>query len=155
MSFQIQQNEKTGFVNQNLVDMAMFSNDADGALLETVHLSERFFAELQRHPMPLQKAAIRALSNNSMALDIYCWFAYRLRSLREATTITWAALMPQFGIAFKDKKDFRRRFIENLNLALAVYPEAQVEVVRGGLKMLRSASSVPPKGDKSPRLTAL
>ena len=154
MSFQIQQNEKTGFVNQNLVDTAMFSSDADGALLETVHLSERFFAELQRHPVPLQEAAIRALSNNSMALDIYCWLTYRLRSLKDSATITWAALMPQFGVSFKDKKDFRRRFVENLHLALAVYPEARVEVVRGGLKMLRSAPSVPSsplKGDKNPR----
>lgn len=130
----------------------MFSSDAEGALLETVHLSERFFAELQRHPVPLQEAAIRALSNNSMALDIYCWLAYRLRSLKEVTTITWTALMPQFGVAFKDKKDFRRRFVENLHLALAVYPEARVEVVRGGLKMMRSAPSVPSKGDKSPRV---
>ncbi len=151
MSFQIQQNDKTGFVNQNLVDTAMFSNDAAGALLETVRLGERFFKELQRHPVPLQEAAIKALSNNSMALDIYCWLAYRLRSLKEATTVTWAALMPQFGVAFKDKKDFRRRFIESLHLALAVYPEAQVEVVRGGLRMLSSAASVPSKGDKSPR----
>ena len=154
MSFQIQQNDRTGFVNQNLVDTAMFSNDADGALLETVHLSERFFAELQRHPVPLQEAAIRALSNNSMALDIYCWLTYRLRSLRDATTITWAGLMPQFGVAYRDKKDFRRRFVENLHLALAVYPEARVEVVRGGLKLLRSAPSVPSEGDKSPRLLA-
>lgn len=154
MSFQIQQNDKTGFVNQNLVDTAMFSNDADGALLETVHLSERFFSELQKHPVPLQEAAIRALSNNSMALDIYCWLTYRLRSIKESTVITWAGLMPQFGVAYKDKKDFRRRFVENLHLALAVYPEAQVEVVRGGLKLLRSAPAVLGKGDKSPHLFA-
>ena len=114
---------------------------------------QQLFDELQRHPVPLQEAAIRALSNNSMALDIYCWLTYRLRSLKDSTTITWAALMPQFGVAFKDKKDFRRRFNESLHLALAVYPEAKVEVVRGGLKMSRSAPSVPSKGDKSPRLS--
>jgi hypothetical protein len=154
MSFQIQQGGMTGFVNQNLVDTAMFTTGADSSLLETVQLSERFFAELQRHPVPLQEAAIRALSNNSMALDIYCWLAYRLRSLKDVTTVSWAALMPQFGVAFQGKKDFRRRFLENLRLALAVYPEARVEVIRGGLKMLPSAPSVPSKGDKSPRLTA-
>lgn len=154
MSFQIQQNDKTGFINQNLVDTAMFSNDSDGTLLETVQLSERFFSELQRHPVPVNESAIRALSNNSMALDIYCWLAYRLRSLKEPTTITWAGLMPQFGAAWRDKKEFRRRFIENLNLALAVYPEARVEVIRGGLKMLRSCPSVPSKGDNTPRTIA-
>ena len=154
MSFQIQQSNKTGFVNQNLVDTAMFSNDADGTLLETVQLSERFFSELQHHPVPVHESAIRALSNNSMALDIYCWLAYRLRSLKEPTTITWAGLMPQFGAAWKDKKEFRRRFIENLNLALAVYPEARVEVIRGGLKLLRSCPSVPSKADNTSRAIA-
>lgn len=143
MTFQITQGDKVGFINQNLVDTAMFSTDVGGSLLETVHLSERFFAELQRHPVPLQEAAIKALSNNSQALDIYCWLAYRLHSLPCATDITWAALMPQFGGAYSDKKEFRRRFIESLQMALAVYPDAKVEVVRGGLKLERSRPAVP------------
>ena len=141
MTFQITQGNKIGFINQNLVDNAMFSTDT-GGLLDTVHLSERFYEELHRHPVPLLEAAIRALSNNSQALDIYCWLAYRLHSLSKPTVITWAGLMPQFGGAYSDKKEFRRRFVESLQMALAVYPDAKVEVVRGGLKLERSKPAV-------------
>lgn len=141
MTFQINQGDKVGFINQNLVDTAMFSTDT-GGLLDTVHLSERFYEELHRHPVPLLEAAIRALSNNSQALDIYCWLAYRLHSLSRPTMITWAGLMPQFGGAYNDKKEFRRRFLESLQMALAVYPDAKVEVVRGGLKLERSRPAV-------------
>lgn len=141
MTFQINQGNKVGFINQNLVDTAIFSTDT-GGLLDTVHLSERFYAELHRHPVPLLEAAIRALSNNSQALDIYCWLAYRLHSLSRPTIITWAGLMPQFGGAYSDKKEFRRRFLESLQMALAVYPDAKVEVVRGGLRLERSRPAV-------------
>lgn len=145
MSFQVKQRGTTGFVNQNIVDTAMFAGNASGALLETVKLSESFFEQLQRHPVPLQESAIRALSNNSQALDIYCWLAYRLHALGGPTTITWAALMPQFGASYADRKEFRRRFLSNLILALAVYPDAQVEVIRGGLKLNHSKPPIEAK----------
>lgn len=141
MTFQITQGDKVGFINQNLVDTAMFSSEG-GSLLETVQLSERFFMELRRHPVPVQEGAIRALSNNSQALDVYCWLAYRLRVLSGPTMITWAALMPQFGRSYCEKKEFRRRFVENLQMALAVYPDANVEIVRGGLKLQKSPPAV-------------
>jgi hypothetical protein len=107
--------------------------------------SKRFICvqTLRRHPVPVQEGAIRALSNNSQALDVYCWLAYRLRGLSGPTMITWAALMPQFGKAYGEKKEFRRRFVESLQMALAVYPDANVEVVRGGLKLLKSCPAVP------------
>lgn len=142
MTFQVSYGDKTGFINQNLVDTAMFANNADGVLLETVRLSETFFDELRRHPVPLEEAALRALSNNSQALDVYCWLAYRLHSLKGPTTISWAALMPQFGNAYSNKKEFRRRFIESLQMALAVYPAAKADVVRGGVVLRRSPPAV-------------
>ena len=37
--------------------------------LETAKLSEGFVEQLRRHPVPLEEAAIRALSNNPAALD--------------------------------------------------------------------------------------
>jgi hypothetical protein len=146
MSFQITHGDRTGFINQNIVDTAMFSSEANGSLLETVCLSDRFFRELQKHPVPLQDAAIRSLSNNSQALDIYCWLAYRLHSLGRATEITWGSLVPQFGGGETDKKAFRRRFQENLRLAMAVYPEAKVEVIEGGLRLSNSKPAVPIRG---------
>ena len=60
-----------GLVNQNIVDTAMFIDaecPGQGSLfLETVKLSESFFEQLKKHPVPIEEAAIRAISNNSMA----------------------------------------------------------------------------------------
>ncbi len=41
--------------------------------------------------------------------------------------------MPQFGAGFGRLDNFRMRFLPNLKLALAVYPEARVEVGDNGL----------------------
>ena len=142
MTFQITRGDKIGFINQNIVDSGLFSADVGGPLLETVHLSERFFTELKKHPVPLQEAAIRALSNSSQALDIYCWLTYRLHSLPRDTPITWVALQAQFGTTYSGLRDFRKRFSESLQMALAVYPDANVEVKPVGLTLRKSRPPV-------------
>ena len=142
MTFQITRGDKVGFINQNIVDSGLFSSEAGGPLLETVHLSERFFNELKLHPVPLQEAAIRALSNSSQALDIYCWLTYRLHSLPRDTDITWAALRAQFGTTYSGLRDFRKRFSESLQMALAVYPDAKVEVSQAGISLSKSRPPV-------------
>lgn len=142
MTFQITRGNKVGFINQNIVDSGLFSSEACDHLLETVHLSERFFNELKLHPVPLQEAAIRALSNSSQALDIYCWLTYRLHSLPRDTQITWVALRAQFGTSYSGLRDFRKRFTESLQMALAVYPDAKVEVSQAGLTLKRSRPPV-------------
>jgi len=76
LTFHVQQGGRAGLLNQNIVDAAMFMEDgsAQGSLfVDTARLSENFFEQLKRHPVPIEDAAIRALSNNSQALDIYCW----------------------------------------------------------------------------------
>jgi hypothetical protein len=96
--------------------------------LNTAKLSEAFFQQLQRHPVPLEEAAIRQLSNNSMALDAYAWLAYRLHILSGPVIITWRSLFTQFGGGFAQVKHFKPRFLANLGLATAVYPDARIDV---------------------------
>ena len=126
-----------GLVNQSIVDTALFLDNQDdrqpSLFLEKAKLSEGFYAQLQKHPVPLEESAIRAVSNNSQALDIYAWLAYRLHSLSTPRSITWRALRPQFGASFGRLDNFRARFNENLRLALAVYPAARVDVDEKGL----------------------
>jgi hypothetical protein len=112
LTFQIQKGSATGLVNQNIVDEAIFLDEADksrqGTLfLTTAKLSEGFFSQLTRHPVPLEEAAIKQLSNNSMALDAYAWLAYRLHSLRRPTLVPWPSLMRQFGGGFGQIKHFK------------------------------------------------
>jgi hypothetical protein len=138
-----------GLVNQNIVDTAMFFRDHPGEqgslFLESARLSEGFFEQLQRHPVPLEEAAIRAINNNSMALDVYAWLAYRLHALKAPTPVSWAALKAQFGVAFDRLKDFRDAFKPNLALALAVYPRAKVSEDGRGLLLYPSPPPVAPK----------
>ncbi len=150
MTFQIQSGNRRDLVNQSILDTSMFlADDGEGTqgtlLLETARLSETFFEQLQRHPVPVEEAAIQGLANNSMALDIYCWLAYRLHSLQEPKTVTWKALHPQFGRSVARLDHFRAYFRVNLELALAVYPDARVEAGAAGLRMSPSRPPVTPK----------
>jgi hypothetical protein len=125
-------------VNQNIIDVAMFV-DAIGAegqgtlIVETARLSESFFQQLRQHGVPLDESAIRAIHNSSMALDVYCWLAYRLHALTAPKAITWAALAGQFGAGIKLRKHFKPAFTEGLELAQAVYRDARIEVTETGV----------------------
>jgi hypothetical protein len=70
MTFEIEKGQKFGLLKQNFVDSAIFEDDARGGprFVNTALLSEAFFAQLKKHPVPLEEAAVRALSNNSMGL---------------------------------------------------------------------------------------
>ena len=144
LTFRVQSGTSTGLINQSIVDTALFMDDeaGRGQFLEKARLSEGFFAQLQKHPVPMEEAAIRAVSNNSLALDIYAWLAYRLHSLPSPRPITWRALKPQFGASFGRLDNFRASFCLNLKLALAVYPAARVEVTENGLTLYPSSPPV-------------
>lgn len=160
LTFHVQTGTNQGLVNQNIVDTAMFVHEhqqQQGALLlETARLSEMFFEQLQKHSVPLEEAAIKAINNNSMALDLYCWLAYRLHVLAVPRPITWKALHAQFGRGFTRLDHFRSKFLENLALALAVYPEAKVTTDVRSLTLHPSRPPVAPKviAGVGPRSTA-
>ena len=130
LTFEISTAGRSGLVNQNILDSAMFvTNDStQGDLfIETARLSEGFFEQLQKHPVPIEEAAVKQIANNSMALDVYVWLSYRLHSLKESRSISWKALHAQFGRGISRMDHFKPQFRDTLQLALAVYPEANVE----------------------------
>ena len=139
LSFQIKGSDgRSGLVQQQVVDTAMFAEAEDsssGGFVETVQLSQTFFDQLRRHPVPVEDSAIRVINRHSVALDIYCWLAHRLHVLKSPCEITWSALQAQFGAGTDRLRNFRTRFIENLDLALAVYPDAKVDVTQRGLTL--------------------
>jgi hypothetical protein len=100
---------------------------------DTVRLSDSFFRALREHPVPVWEPALREISNQSMALDIYVWLAYRLRALVKPTAVSWPAVFAQFGAGFAELRNFKPKFQEALAFALAVYPAAVVKVETTGL----------------------
>lgn len=148
LTFEVRQGNRVGLSNQNIMDSAIFlepdGDDAQGSLFtQTAKLSQAFFEGLQRHPVPIEETAIRAISNNSMAIDIYVWLAYRLHSLSKPTPLSWRALKAQFGSGFAAANNFKRNFVPNLKLALAVYPAARVEVDEAGNGLVLYPSKPP------------
>jgi hypothetical protein len=133
LTFEIRRGNRVGLANQSIMDTAIFldaSDEDDGQrslFAQTARLSEAFFEGLRKHPVPIEEAAIGAISNNSMAIDIYVWLAYRLHSLSKPTLLSWAAVKAQFGAGFAAMNNFKLRFLPNLRLALAVYPQAKIE----------------------------
>jgi hypothetical protein len=150
MSFQIKQGNRTGLINQNILDTAMFvDTDGEGPqgslFVETAKLSEMFFEQLKRHPVPVEESAIKSISNNSQAIDIYCFLAYRLHALAGPTFVSWKGLMAQFGAGVSAPFKFRQQFRSTLDLALAVYPNAKVEVMPKGVMLHPSPPPVSSK----------
>ena len=91
---------------------------------EGVVLSESFFHALKEHAVPLEERALRHIRSSSLAIDTYAWLAFRLRSLKKPTPISWTALHSQFGRGYSQRAAFKRAFRKALRDALAVYPEA-------------------------------
>lgn len=150
LTFHIQGTGKVGLVNQSIVDRALFIEEGgshrQGKLsLETAKLSEGFFEQLKRHPVPMEEAAIKAISNNPAALDAYLWLAYRLHVLSSEKLITWKALKSQFGTGYRELFHFKPRFTQALALATAVYPAAKVEVLEQGIVLKPSRPPVAPR----------
>ncbi|AIB16630.1 pirin (plasmid) [Azospirillum argentinense] len=136
-----------GFEKDSIVKGGIHFSTADsqqGTLWEDrVLLSEAFFRELKAHPVPIWEPALRHIQNNSSSIDIYIWLAYRLHVLSRPTTITWPAVFEQFGAGYSRLRDFRKRFVEALQLALAVYPDARVDVEEHGLLLHPSPPPIP------------
>lgn len=139
LTFSWSHGDGKGFTRDSIVDGGIVLHDSSlddrqGRLwIDTVRLSNSFFKALKEHPVPLWEPAIKLISNNSLALDIYTWLAYRLHHLDGTTPITWLALHGQFGGGYKAIRQFKPRFLESLEMARAVYPNALVELDEHGL----------------------
>jgi hypothetical protein len=145
--------EATIVTNGSFVrDAILPSQDSNQLLLwrEAIRLDEGFYQSLIDHPLPVREAAIREISNRSMAIDVYVWLAYRLHQLTKTTPISWKALHDQFGGGFQHVRQFKAKFKEPLTLALAAYPEAVVEVDDAGVRLHPSA---PPVSERRPGVT--
>lgn len=113
-------------------------------------LSENYFSELVENAVPLDNRALNALKGSALALDVYTWLAHRLHRIEGRPVILyWTNLREQFGQEYQGKnahKDFRTQFLIALRGVLAVYPQAKVKQVTGGLMLLPSPPPIPYKG---------
>ena len=109
---------------------------------DRVRLDEGFWRSLRDHPVPVREEAIRAIGTRSLAIDVYVWLAYRLHSLARPAPISWTAVHGQFGAGFRLVRQIKPTFLDALNLALAVYPEARVDADKEGIVLHPSPPAV-------------
>lgn len=130
-----------GFVDGSIT-MADVASEQPSLWQERVLLNDEFYQALRDHPVPLSETALRAIGPRSMVIDIYIWLAYRLHALKADVEVTWLSLHSQFGAGYGRLRDFRAGFINGLELACAVYPEASVSVDEKGIILRPSRPAV-------------
>jgi hypothetical protein len=131
------------FVQDAITFASVIDDDQPTLWQDRVRLDPNFWRSLRDHPVPVREEAIQAIGTRSLAIDVYIWLAYRLHSLTKSTPISWAAVHAQFGAGFRLVRQIKPTFIEALNLALAVYPEACVDMEKQGLVLHPSPPAVP------------
>lgn len=130
---------------QDAISLSGIVSDEDQPSLwqDKVRLDAGFWRSLREHPVPIREEAIKAIGTRSLAIDVYIWLAYRLHALPKSTTISWTSVHAQFGAGFRLMRQLKPTFTEALSLALAVYPEAQVDVEAEGVTLHPSPPPVP------------
>ncbi len=101
----------------------------------TVRLTEPFFEEIVRRPVPVDMRALRALKKSPLGLDLYTWLTYRLSYLKDPTEISWRDLHTQFGADYNRVRNFTQAVKRELNKILTVWPELRYETPRGRLRL--------------------
>ena len=125
-----------------------------------IELSEKFFNEIIRHPVPLDMNTLKALKRSSLGLDLYLWLVYRTFPLRAPQQITWKQVYRQFGSDPAKASDnvtvqnFRREVLRELKKIKLAWSGLNYTTAPGLLILLPSTPAIAPSSDPA-RLTEI
>ena len=124
--------------------------DQAGLWESKVRLSESFFNEIIRHPVPLDMNTLKALKRSSLGLDLYLWLVYRTFPLRAPKRLTWRSLYRQFGVD-PDKasdrvtvRNFQRKALREFKKIKIAWPSLNYTTAPGVLILYPSTPAIPP-----------
>ena len=115
-----------------------------------IELSEKFFNEIIRHPVPLDLNALTALKRCALGLDLYLWLVYRTFALRAPLRLSWRQLYHQFDAnpaKAPDKRavqDFRRKVLRELKKIKLAWPKLNYSTAPGVLILHPSTPTIAP-----------
>ena len=115
-----------------------------------IELSEKFFNEIIRHPVPIDMNTLSALKRCSLGLDLYLWLVYRTFALRAPQQVTWRQVYRQFGLdpaKASDKRtvlNFRRKVLRELKKIKLAWPELNYSTAPGLLILHPSTPTIAP-----------
>ena len=114
-----------------------------------IELSDKFFNEIIRHPVPLDMNILTALKRCSLGLDLYLWLTYRTFSLRAPLRLSWRQLYCQFETnpdKASDKqtvKFFRRKVLRELKKIKTAWPDLNYSTAPGELILSPTTPAIP------------
>ena len=115
-----------------------------------IELSEKFFSEIIRHPVPIDMNTLTAIKRCSLGLDLYLWLTYRTFALRAPQRLTWRQVYRQFGTdpsKASDKrivKIFRRQALRELKKIKLAWPKLNYATAPGVLILHPSTPTITP-----------
>ena len=128
-----------------------------GTLFENwIQLGEDFFKAITSSPVPIDMRVLKALKRSPLALDFYAWAsytAYQTQQTGQSRSLSWELLHEQFGSEYKKVDEFARKAWNALRTVQAVYPELNIERIRGGIVVLPSKPSITIKSKRSKKLS--
>ena len=144
------------FVSSTIADRGEFwwnerKPDQSSLWDSKIELSEKFFNEIIRHPVPLDLNALTALKRCSLGLDLYLWLTYRTFSLKRPLRLTWRQLYCQFA-AHPDNthnkktiQNFRVQALRELKKIKLAWPELNYTTAPGLLILHPSTPAIAPR----------
>ncbi len=117
-----------------------------------IELSDKFYDAIVSAPVPVDMRILKALKRSPLALDLYAWAtyaAYQTQKNQKERSVSWEWLHKQFGAEYGKIDEFARNSWNALIKVQAVYPELNIERIRGGILVLPSKPSITIKPKKS------
>lgn len=107
-----------------------------------VTLGERFYELASGSSVPLDPAIVNSLRRSPLALDVYAWLTYRVKTLKRETVVPWRSLEVQFGADYTHARNFRLKFRRALAAIQQLWIGVDVEPLEKGLLLRHCAPSV-------------
>jgi hypothetical protein len=104
-----------------------------------INLSQEFFEEITKYPVPINLDVFKKLKSSPMAMDIYSWLTHRQYYIEKPVVIRWQTLMMQFGSNYHDnvhgRNCFRHAFVERLKVVVPHINRIKVDVDTHAIKL--------------------
>ena len=119
-----------------------------------LELSEDFFNEIIRHPVPLDLNTLTALKRSTLGLDLYLWLVYRTFALRASLRLSWRQVYRQFGVDPAQAGDknivnaFRTKCLRELKKIKLAWPGLNYTTAPGVLILHPSTPVIAPSNHR-------
>ena len=110
----------------------------------TMTLSERFFAAIQEHRVPINMHHLVQLGRSPRRMDLYAWLSYRLPRIapQKRVPISLDAMRSLFAPDISRLRNFKQRLHADLGVIRTIHPDFNLEIQGNILWLKRSPPPV-------------